>query len=142
VSASAVRTTIMLNAGYTHLLFHRNITFQLVSVVALKFFLISFFLFVFVVLYNVNHLFGTFYIVILVIRHPVARTVELQVRLLRRTVQLMKLERANRFFRVGIQHCHADFRMVTCEKFNKHRDPRLTFIWSAIRKRGLNDAEF
>jgi hypothetical protein len=67
VTASAVRIIIMLNAGYTHLLFHRNITFQLVSVVALKFFLVLYFSFFFFVFYIVDHLFGTFYIVTLVI---------------------------------------------------------------------------
>jgi len=25
--------------------------------------------------------------------------------------------------------------MVTCEKFNKHGDPRLRFIWSAIKQK-------
>jgi hypothetical protein len=84
--------------------------------------------------------------VTLVIRHSVARTVEQQVRLLQRTVQLLKLEqesgRASRFFRVGIHHCHTDFLMVTCEIFNKHGDPLLTFIWSAMgEKKNLHDAE-
>jgi hypothetical protein len=119
----------MLNAGYTHLLFHRNITFQLVSVVALKFFLVLFFF------YNVDHLFGTFYIVTLVIRHPVARTAEQQVRLLQRTVQILKSQRASKFFRVGIHHCQADFLMVTCETFNKHGELLLTFIWAAMKKK-------
>lgn len=136
MSAIAVRTTIMLNAGYTHLLFHRSITFQLVSVVALKFFLVSFFCFCFLIQcrsFIWNFLYS--YTCNTTLRRKDSRTTGAPSATYCTASEIRPSEQNLPCGWVFISL--TDFLMVTCKKLNKHGDPRLTFIWPAIKKKSF-----